>query len=282
VVEPAAKREVAEYLMKTHDASIQRSCRLMGLKRSSYYYKAHPCDDSKEREALRAAAIKRRRWGYRFLMTLLAREGMMMNHKKVERLYREEGLQLHKRQKKRRQKWREETVARPTQINERWSMDFVQDRLMNGRKLRLLNVVDEFTRECLWIEAGYSLSGKRVTEVLDFLIHFRGAKPAMIVTDNGPEFAGRALDRWAYDHSVHLHFIEPGKPVQNAFVESFNGKFRNECLNDHWFTSLDHARTIVHAWREDYNTVRPHSSLNYKTPKEFALAKANPPWGVPY
>jgi putative transposase len=250
----------------------------MRIKRSSYYYKAHPKDDSFERAALRDAANRRRKWGYRFLMALLIREGIYMNHKKVERLYREEQLQLHKRQKKKTQKWRGEKPAAAMAANDHWSMDFVHDRLVNGRKIRTLNVVDIFTRECLWIEVGSSMSGRRVTEVLDFLIHLRGV-PKVITTDNGSEFAGRALDKWAYDHRVHLHFIDPGKPVQNAYVESFNGKFRNECLNDHWFHSIDQAQEIIYAWREDYNTVRPHSSLGYKTPAEFA--KTTQSLGIP-
>jgi putative transposase len=250
----------------------------MRLKRSSYYYKAHPRDDSRERNALKEAAQKRRRWGCELLWAYLMREGVFMNHKKAERLYVEEGLQLHKRKRKSRQKWRAEPAALPVQANERWSMDFVADRLVNGRKLRMLNIVDDFTRECLWIEVGQSLGGNQVVQALDFLRHIRG-KPKVIVTDNGSEFRGRTLDQWAYENQVHLHFIDPGKPVQNAFVESFNGKFRNECLNDHWFNSIDEARDIIYAWREDYNQVRPHSSLGYKTPAEFALSAAKPPLG---
>ena len=275
MVEPAARREAVTYLVKAYEVSIQRSCRLIRLKRSSYYYRETPRDDSVERAALREVANRRRKWGYRFLMAILKREGLSMNHKKVERLYREEGLQLHKRRKKKTSKWRGEAPASPTKANESWSMDFVNDRLVNGRKIRILNVVDTFTRECLWIEVGPALSGERVTNVLDFLVHLRG-KPQSITTDNGSEFTGRALDKWAYDHKVYLHFIDPGKPVQNAYVESFNGKFRNECLNDHWFNTLDEARDSIHAWREDYNTVRPHSSLGYKTPAEFAFSAANP------
>ena len=201
-----------------------------------------------------------------------------MNHKKVERLYKEEGLQLHKRQKKKTQKWRGEKPVSASAANELWSMDFVHDRLVNGRKIRALNIVDTYTRECLWIEVGYSMSDQRVTEVLDFMRHVRG-KPKVIITDNSSEFAGRALDKWAYEHKVHLHFIDPGKPVQNAYVESFNGKFRKECLNDHWFQTLLQAQDTIHAWREDYNTVRPHSSLGYKTPAEF-VAQTNP-LGIP-
>lgn len=275
MVEPTAKKEVVTYLVKTYEVSIQRSCGLMQLKRSSYYYQETPRDDSGDRAALREVANRRRKWGYRLLMVLLAREGIRMNHKKVERLYREEGLQLQKRRKKKASRWRGEAPVLPRKANERWSMDFVHDRLVNGRKIRILNVVDMFTRECLWIEVGPSMSGDRVTKVLDFLVHLRGT-PQSITTDNGSEFTGRALDKWAYEHKVQLHFIDPGKPIQNAYVESFNGKFRHECLNDHWFTTLDQARESVHAWREDYNTVRPHSSLGYKTPAEFALLAATP------
>jgi putative transposase len=233
------------------------------------YYNPHPKDDSTEREALKRVAQKRRRWGYRRLKILLDREGIQMNHKKVERLYRKEGLQLHKRRKKKTRLWRGEKAAQPTKPMQRWSMDFIHDRLTDGRRIRMLNIVDDFTRECLWIEVGQSLSGHRVARVLDFLVHLKG-KPETIVIDNGPEFSGRALDSWAYENQVFLHFIQPGKPVQNAYVESFNGKFRYECLNDHWFGSLDEATEVVHAWREDFNHQRPHSSLNYKTPAEFA------------
>lgn len=277
MVEPAAKREAVGYLIVTYHASIQRGCRLMSLKRSSYYYEAHPRDDSEDRKALKAVAYRRRRWGYRFLMEILRREGRPMNHKKVERLYQEEELQLAKRRKKKTSKWRGEKAEVPTAPNDRWSMDFVHDRLVNGRRLRMLNIVDDYTRECLWIEVGQSLSGQRVTQVLDFLVHLRGASPKIIVTDNGPEFCSRALDQWAYDNKVHLHFIEPGKPVQNAFVESFNGKLRYECLNDHWFRNLDEATNIIHDWRDDYNHCRPHSSLGFKTPAEFAKIFASIP-----
>jgi putative transposase len=266
---------MVDYLVKTYEASIQRGCRLIGIKRSSYYYKAHPIDDSEDRKALKEAAHRRRRWGYRFLMDMLKRDGRVLNHKKVERLYREEGLQLSKRRTKKVSKWRGEKASMPQQANERWSMDFVHDRLVNGKRLRMLNVVDDYTRECLWIEVGQSLGGERVAHVLEFLVHTR-AKPKTIVMDNGPEFCSRALDKWADDNKVSLHFIQPGKPVQNAFVESFNGKLRYECLNDHWFENLAQAEQIIHDWRDDYNHNRPHSSLGYKTPLEFAKFSATP------
>jgi len=197
VVTPVEKREAVAHLIEEYSVSIQRSCRLIRLKRSSYYYEAHPRDDSRERDALREVAQRRRRWGYRFLMDILKREGVPMNHKKVERLYREEGLQLAKRRKQKKCQWRGEKAPMPTRPNERWSMDFVHDRLVNQKRIRTLNIVDDFTRECLWIEVDQSLSGKRVTRVLDFLVHLRG-KPAIIVSDNGPEFTGMDLNQWMY------------------------------------------------------------------------------------
>ena len=161
-------------------------------------------------------------------------------------------------------------VARstPNQGNQRWSMDFVSDSLASGRKIRVLTVVDDFTRECLALEVDTSLPGLRVARVLDQLAVLRGL-PEEITVDNGPEFSGRVLDAWAYEHQVQLHFIEPGKPVQNAYIESFNGKLRDECLNEHWFSTLGQARTTVEAWRDDYNGVRPHSALSNLTPDQF-------------
>ncbi len=250
--------------------SILRGCRLMNLRGASYYYLAHPRDDSAERAALKAVAEKRRRWGCRPLREVLKRNGVVMGKNKAERLYREENLQLAYRRRKKVAKWRGDAKVEPTAPNERWSMDFVHDRLGDGRKLRLFGVIDDFTRECLWIEVGPSINGQQVTCVLDFLIHLRG-KPKVVVTDNGPEFCSRQMDRWAYRNGIHHHFIEPGKPVQNAFIESFNGKLRFECLNAHWFESLGEATTIVDEWREDYNTNRPHSRLALFTQQEAKL-----------
>jgi len=160
-------------------------------------------------------------------------------------------------------------MTRPARVNERWSMDFVSDGLSNGRRFRTLNIIDDFSRECPVIEVDTSLPGTRVVRILERLAETRGL-PQAIVVDNGPELISKALDEWAYRNRVRLHFIEPGKPVQNAFVESFNGKFRDECLNEHWFTSLADAQQIIEAWRIDYNTKRPHSALAYATPEEFA------------
>jgi len=236
---------------------------------SSYYYQAQPRDDKRVREALRDLAMRRRRWGYRMLTEVLRRKGFQDNHKRIYRVYREEKLQVKTRRRRKTARWRGTRPLGALWRNDRWSMDFMSDQLASGRKFRTLNIVDDFTRECLAIEADTSLSGERVTRVLDRLVIERG-HPARIVTDNGPEFTGQALDRWAYKHQVKLEFIQPGKPIQNAYVESFNGTCRNECLNEHWFMSLGHARELLEAWRMDYNLNRPHSALGGKTPREFA------------
>ena len=192
-----------------------------------------------------------------------------MNHKRVHRIYREAGLQVRRRRRKRLTQADRAPLSVPSQRRERWSMDFTADTLADGRCFRTLNIVDDFTRECVAIEVDRSLPGLRVARVLDRL-HALIGLPACIVVDNGPEFAGRTLDAWAYARGVTLRFIRPGKPIENAYVESFNGKFRDECLNEHWFVSLADAQVTIEAWRIDYNTVRPHSSLQDATPEAFA------------
>jgi putative transposase len=258
-------------LAQSYPVSVVRACGLIGLNRSTHYYEANEPDDGPLRVALQEAAKKRRRWGYRRLIILLRREGWRDNPKRIFRVYREEGLQVARRRKRKAAKWRGEKTVEPTGANQRWSLDFVHDFTQKGRRLRLLNVVDDFTRECLWIEVDTSLSGLRVTRVLEQLIQLRG-RPQSLLMDNGPEFTGRALDQWAYQRQVGLQFIEPGKPMQNAYVESFNGKLRDECLNEHWFANMAEARGIVEDWRIDYNEVRPHSSLGNLTPAEFVAA----------
>ena len=188
-------------------------------------------------------------------------------------MYREEGLGVRRRKRKRIGAVERQPLAIPTRPNERWSMDFISDALSEGRKFRSLNIVDEFRRECLAAEVDTSLTGTRAVRVLERLRERRGL-PQILVTDNGPEFAGQALDVWAYERGVKLRFIEPGKPVQNAFIESFNGKLRDECLNEHWFLSLGEARETIEAWRRDYNEVRPHSALGNRTPQEFTASGA--------
>jgi len=250
--------------------SERHACRLLGLGRSTYRYRARKAKrDTALRARLKELAAKRMRFGYRRLTAMLLREGMPANHKRVYRLYREEGLAMRIRQR-RRIRW-SGIVTSPaaTRPNERWSMDFVSDCVSTGKVIRMLTIVDDCTRECPAIEVDTSLGGLRVRRVLDRLASERGL-PEAIVVDNGPEFRGRALAAWSEERGVRLEFIQPGKPAQNAYAESFNGRLRDECLNANWFTSLSDARRKIESWRQDYNEQRPHSSLNYLPPAEFA------------
>lgn len=242
---------------------------IVGLCRNSYRYQAKPKNDDEIRARLRELAEKRRRFGAPMLHTLLRREGHLINHKRTERLYREEGLSLRLKKRKKRISHLRVVMNRPERINQHWSMDFVSDSLYNVRRFRVLTLVDDFSRECPVLEVDHSLTGQRVTRVLDRIALTRGL-PEVITVDNGPEFISKALDLWAHENNVKLRFIQPGKPVQNAYIESFNGKFRNECLNDNVFVSLQSAQEIIENWRQDYNSERPHSSLNDMTPEEFA------------
>ena len=250
--------------------SVRRACRLVGLWRASQQYQPHPrSDEAPLRHRLRELAEQRHRFGCPRLHVLLRREGFLVNHKRTERLYREEGLALRRKRHRKRAAGVRVTFPAPTRPNERWAMDFLHDRLADGRRFRVLTMVDAYSRESPAIEADTSLTGAKVVQILDRVAQTQGL-PQGITIDNGPEFSGSALDAWAYRRGIQLHFIEPGKPTQNAYVESFNGRFRDECLNEHWFPTLEEARGLIEAWRQDYNTVRPHSSLGDLTPTEFA------------
>ncbi len=241
---------------------------MVDLARSVYQYKLKPVDDSDIRGKIRQLAQERRRFGCPRIYRLLRRQGLLINHKKVERIYREEGLSLRKRKRKKAGA-QNRTILPPVQRpNKRWSMDFVSDSLVTGRRFRALAIVDDFSRECPAIEVDTSLGGARVVQVLERLAELRGL-PEMITLDNGPEFTSRALDEWAYRKGVKLNYIRPGKPIENAFAESFNGRLRDECLNENWFLSLKHAREVIEEWRKDYNEARPHSSLAGLTPQEY-------------
>lgn len=257
--------------------SLRRACRLAGLWRSTWQYQPQPrADEGMLRQRLRKLAAQRRRFGAPRLHVLLRREGWQINHKRTERLYRAEGLALRRRRHRKRAAGLRVTVPVPTRPNERWSMDFLHDRLADGRRFRVLTMIDDYSREAPAMVVDTSLPGVRVVEVLERLAETRGL-PARITVDNGPEFAGSALDAWAYRRGIQLHFIEPGKPVQNAYAESFNGRVRDECLNEHWFTTLEEARRLLEAWRQDYNTARPHSSLGNLTPAEFVNSRQPSP-----
>ena len=268
MVTPAARRLAVGVLRADFPVSLSRACAALGVARSSCRYVSRRADESL-RAALRTVAAARPRFGYRRLHILLRRDGWVCNHKRVYRLYRAERLAVRRRRRRKLAARCRVLLPVPTRPHERWSMDFMGDTLARGRTFRTLNIVDNGSRECLAIEVDHGLSGQRVARVLDQLAATRPL-PKQIVVDNGPEFTSRALDAWAYAHGVELHFIRPGKPVDNAFIESFNGKFRDECLNGHWFLDLDEARTKIEAWRTDYNEVRPHSALGNRTPTEYA------------
>jgi putative transposase len=248
--------------------SERRACRLVGVARSTCQYRSQRELATPLRVRLRVLAEQRRRFGYRRLTVLLRREGLRINHKRIYRLYREEGLAVQRRKRKRLSRIAAASLPAVTRLNQRWTMDFIEDQLVTGRKFRTFNVMDAFSRRVLASEVDTSLPGLRVVQALDRLADQRGW-PEELVLDNGPEFIGRALSQWASTHGVRLHFITPGKPVQNAYIESFHGRFRDECLNEAWFLTLADARRIIEAWRQDYNTVRPHSALGYLTPEEF-------------
>jgi putative transposase len=221
------------------------------------------------RTRLRELAARRPRFGYRRLHVLLRREGMVINHKRIERLYRQEGLAVRRRTRKSLRSILRGRPAPPQRANEQWALDFIHDALASGRKIRLLSVIDVFTREALALEVDFSLPGSRVAWVLDRVRSERG-HPTQLVLDNGPELVSRALEAWAHQHAVALHCIDPGKPIQNAHCESFHSRLRDECLNEQWFLGLGDARRIVEVWRQDYNRDRPHSALGYQRPAAFA------------
>jgi putative transposase len=258
-----------EKLMADHGFSERRACRLIGVNRSAWQYEPLRGRDDAVRARMREIANERRRFGYRRLLILLRREGQEINHKKLFRLYREERLSVRRRGGRKRAMGTRAPMTLPQAPNQRWSLDFVSDVLADGRRFRVLVIVDDFTRECLALVANTSLSSHRVVRELDAIIQRRG-KPLMVVSDNGTELTSHAVLRWQQDTGVEWHYIAPGKPIQNAFVESLNGRFRDECLNEHLFRGLPMARRIIEAWRIDYNGHRPHTSLSGLTPNEFA------------
>jgi len=255
--------------MTAHQLGVTRACGLIGISRSLYRYEAKRPDDGELKQRLSELAEQKRRYGYRRLHVLLCREGWSINRKRTYRIYHEAGLMVRRRKRKRIAGVERQVKVPAIGPNQSWSMDFVSDGLVDGRRLRCLNIVDDFTKECLAIEVDTSLPGHRVVAVLERLAELRGL-PQSVTVDNGPEFAGKALDEWAYSQGLQLSFIQPGKPQQNAYIESFNGKFRDECLNEHWFISMRHARQVIEEWRQEYNGKRPHSSLGYLTPNRFA------------
>ena len=261
------KREDARWLWEHYLVSARRVCGLMVLAESSHRYGSRR-NDEPLRARLLAAAREKPRWGYRRLQIVLDQTGTHVNHKRIYRVYREAGLTIRRKARKR---LRREGSPRPALDgpNQEWALDFVHDAAASGRKFRALSVVDPYTRECLALEVDTSMGSRRVTRVLEGIIAERGV-PQAIRSDNGPEFTSRHFLAWCLERKIELVHIEPGKPVQNAHVESFHGKLRDECLNASWFANLFEARRKIAAWRKEYNEERPHSSLDYRTPAAFA------------
>jgi putative transposase len=256
--------------------SERRACRVIGCERMTVRYRSRRPDDTKLRERLRALAHERRRFGYRRLLVFLCREGFVVNHKRLFRIYREERLMVRKRGGRKRALGTRAPMPIPAAPIDLWSLDFVSDQFVCGRRFRILAVYDVCTRECLATVADTSISGKRVARELDRIIAWRGS-PKMIVSDNGTELTSNAILTWTAEVKVEWHYIAPGKPMQNAFVESFNGRLRDEFLNETLFTSLGQVRSSLEEWRRDYNEVRPHSRIGWLTPAVHA-AQFGPQW----
>jgi len=269
MVTSAAERKAVAHLMSVHGMSERRACKAIGSCRMTMRYRTTRTDDRVLRQRMKAIAQERRRFGYRRIHVLLKREGFMVNHKRLFRLYREEQLAVRRRRGRKRAIGARAPMTIPMRPNDRWSLDFVADQLTDGHRFRILAIVDDCTRECLALVADTSLSGIRVARELDRLIVERG-KPGMIVSDNGSELTSNAILAWSETVKVEWHYIAPGKPMQNAFIESFNGRLRDELLNETLFSTLSQARIALAAWRADYNGSRPHSKLSWLTPSAFA------------
>jgi putative transposase len=264
------------WIREKFQVSTVRSCRLAQFTRAAWYRKSTARDQSALAMRIRELAHARPRFGYQRITVLLRREGWRVNRKRVRRLYRLQGLQLRMRVRRRKRlSLHRGPVPQPTMANQHWSMDFVHDQLLDGRRFRVLTVIDQWSRESLSVEPGFALTGASVAAALDAVAR-RRPLPKAITVDHGTEFTSRALDAWAWQRGVQLDFIRPGKPVENGLCESFNGRLRDECLNVTEFTSLDHARATLTAWQDDYNNRRPHGSLGHLTPSEFAQRGQKP------
>ena len=272
MVRPAdRKRAVAVICEMPQGLSVRRACRLVGLERATYRYRMLPDRNTAVSERLKVLAAQYPRYGSPMLYHLFRNEGRMINHKRVERLYRLGKLSLRRKRSRKKLRHLRMALPVPARRDEVWSMDFIFDRLLTGRQLKCLTIVDHCTREAPALHADHSIRGKDVVQVLETLRR-SGRKPTVIVTDNGSEFRSKAMAKWAADNGVLQYFIEPGKPTQNAYCESFNGRFREECLNQNWFSNIEEARLIIGAWRQEYETIRPHSGLKGRTPKMAATA----------
>jgi putative transposase len=268
-VRPAAKREAVALLRSLFEMSERRACTVIAADRKMVRYRSRRPADTELRSRLRELANQRRRFGYRRLFILLRREGELSGINRIYRLYREEGLMVRKRRGRRKALGTRAPILVEARPNARWSLDFVHDQLANGRRFRILNIVDDVTRECLGAVPDVSISGVRVARELSAIVARRG-KPGMIISDNGTELTSNAILAWSAETAIEWHYIAPGKPMQNGYIESFNGRMRDELLNESLFLGLADARLAITAWVADYNNARPHSSLDYRTPAAFA------------
>ena len=269
MVKPTVRRSGVAHLMDAHGVSERRACRIVGLPRCTNRYLSCRSPDEPLRQLMREAAQRRHKWGYRRLLWLVRQEGHDYGRTRFQRVYQEEGLQIRRRKRRRKVAAVRVPLPAPSRPNQVWAMDFVHDVTDGGRRLRIFAVIDTFTRECLALEVDRSFSGHRVVRALGRVVRERGL-PDGITTDNGPEFAGTALNAWAFKHGVKIDYIKPGKPQQNGYIESFNASLRDECLNEEIFLSLEDAVAKLGEWHYDYNVGRPHGSLGDVTPVEFA------------
>jgi putative transposase len=275
-VKPRVRRNVASWAQSAYQLSERRATRLAGLDRSSHRYRSRKDPQEALRRRLKEIAATHVRYGYRRLTVLLRREGWSVNTKRVYRINCEEGMAVRTKQRKKIARRDRVQAPSPVRANQCWSMDFVSDKFTDGRSFRVLTIVDQFTRECIALSVDRSMSSAKVAEALTAAVDEYGSAPESITVDNGTEFTGRALEIWTQQRGVHVNFIRPGKPVENCYAESFNGRLRDECLNVEWFGSLDEARRKIAAWRDHYNHVRPHSSLDDRAPAEFAKTHRDP------
>lgn len=276
MVKPAQKREIVEYLIQEHSLGIQQACQCIGLQRSSYYYQSKSKDDALLVVLLTALCEQHPSYGFKKMFHSLRNQGYSWNHKKVYRLYKKLGLNLLRKPKRRLAAREKQSLEVPAQTNQVWSMDFMSDALFNNRRFRTLNIIDDYNREALWIEISLSIGAKHMTDLLEWIVKERG-KPKAIRVDNGPEFVSHIFMQWCHKHRIEIRYIQPGKPVQNAFIERFNRTYRTEVLDARIFNNLILVREITNEWLLHYNYNRPHEGLQNLTPMQYLLKKENSP-----
>lgn len=274
MVKPAIKREVVEYVVQEHSLNIRQACKCVSLERSSFYYSPKRKDDTEVIDCLNDLSEKHPSYGFKKMFHSLRNQGYFWNHKKVYRVYKKLGLNLLRKRKRRLTSRERQSIEVPNEYNEIWSMDFMSDALFNSRRFRTLNIIDDYSREAVWIEIGLSIGAMHMTDLLEWIIGERG-KPKAIRTDNGPEFTSSVFTNWCHKHRIEIRYIQPGKPVQNAFIERFNRTYRTEVLDARIFNNLVEVREITSEWMQHYNNKRPHESLGNLSPMKYLLNEEN-------